>query len=662
MSRALLLVAVALVTLPGTAAAQMPNDMLYSDHVDRVRFHGIRREATLQGEQLVLSLDLFTYRNDSTNHVVVAIHANNGAGRDVPPAGGSAPLTRDQWTRREYVIVRSDLPQVRIWIRESGMDSIPVKSWTFEELRRMTPALPELKADVVGVVREASATNPRYRLRLKLTNTRGPAGVPFLITRAASLGSNDGGYAMTRLSGPDSIRVGGDAEFEYELREDPAYPRVLVRAPTGETIADWKVSDLVARAQDPFTPGDLASLAGRYRTWIGTLMTFHHADGLLYGSSQTVGARPQPAESIQLRPGPDGKLAGDMFGYVDGRRVLDAPMTFDAGSRSPLRGRYGDPRERRDYLACPVAENDYGPWDDPRIRIGLAFWARLDEVRVTPTQEGRYRALEVKLTVWSLAGAPQPALWAGTGTEPKQMMGQVAGFGGEPLGAARMPPCATTTMFFRTTGQLRDIDSVMLEGTLSGLRYTKPWDVAAEMAKIPVSSPPPPPPSPAPMPSPAPSAPAVPAGSPLANTGPSRPTAGGTAAAGSVPVGTEIYSNYGIWDFRIEELKPGPDGHWQALLWVRDAASYPVGMAPGQVTLVLIDEDGRMLRSDPLLYRASVTGPSTGLQLIPQTLWMEKGDEIRLRIVFHNSAGFEPTRFRIAGGGHDPLSRTFNFR
>lgn len=81
MSRALLPAAAALVLLPGTAAAQMLNDMLYSDHVDPVRFHGIRREARLQGEQLVLSLDLFTYRNESSNDVVVAIHANNGAGR-----------------------------------------------------------------------------------------------------------------------------------------------------------------------------------------------------------------------------------------------------------------------------------------------------------------------------------------------------------------------------------------------------------------------------------------------------------------------------------------------------------------------------------------------------------------------------------------------------
>lgn len=653
--------------LPVPAAAQRIGEELHGDHWDRVRFQGVRREATPEGERLVLSLDILTFRDDRANRIHVAQQSDRD-GRDVVPVQGQGRFADSSWTRRDYVLNPTPaFPHVRIWQRDgSSAGSLRIKSWSYDELARLAPPLPDPTVALVGTTRIAQAGGSGIRLKLRLGNPGGPAGIPVYVMRASRSG---GGYDLARVSGPTSLAVGATADFEYALTPDPAYPLVqVVRTATNKRLAEYEVADLESAALDPFVPGDLAALAGRYRTSVGTMMTFVYADGGLRGNSQTVGAKADLAETVELRMD-EGKLAGELHGYTGGRKVPIGPIRFDPGQRQPFVGRFADGRRAHAYTACPVAEDEIADWRDPRIRIGFGLWARLDEVRVSLSSSRQSRVVEAKLTVWSVSSGGSVLVWAGTGGEGRTMMGRTTGFGGEPGALPQLQPCQQTSMVFRTSGIDESYDSLMLEGTINGARFALPWDIRAELAKVsvppasplpdtaPAQSPPSPPP-----PAPIPAAPPASPGSPLGNTGPSRPTTGGTAVAGSVPVGTETYSNYGIWDFRIEELKPGPDGHWQAVLWVRDAASYPVGMAPGQVTLVLIDEDGRTLRSDPLLYRASVPGPITGLQVIPQTLWMEKGDEIRLRVVFDNSAGFQPVRFRIAGGGHDPLSRTFDFR
>jgi hypothetical protein len=129
-----------------------------------------------------------------------------------------------------------------------------------------------------------------------------------------------------------------------------------------------------------------------------------------------------------------------------------------------------------------------------------------------------------------------------------------------------------------------------------------------------------------------------------------------------VPPATRFYSNYGIWDFRIEALAPGADGDWQAVIRVRDAATWRVGLAGGGVLLTLFDEDGRSVGNDSVIFRAAITGTRAQLEAIPQTMWMEKGDEIRVRLVIPRSRDFKPVRLRLGSGDRQTLTRTFPMR
>ena len=121
------------------------------------------------------------------------------------------------------------------------------------------------------------------------------------------------------------------------------------------------------------------------------------------------------------------------------------------------------------------------------------------------------------------------------------------------------------------------------------------------------------------------------------------------------------YSNYGIWDFRIESIERDEQGLWQAVVWVRDAATRRVGLAEEGVMITMFDSDGRSIATYGTLFRASVTGSLQELETIPQTMWMEKGDEIRVRLVFPRSAGFDPVRLRLWSNDRETFSRTFPF-
>lgn len=134
---------------------------------------------------------------------------------------------------------------------------------------------------------------------------------------------------------------------------------------------------------------------------------------------------------------------------------------------------------------------------------------------------------------------------------------------------------------------------------------------------------------------------------------------GAITAHERTPARLEEYASYGIWDMKVEELAPGPDGHWQAVVWVRDAAIYPVGLTDDGVMITLFDADGRGVQSIPTLFRASVAGSRRELEPIPDTMWLEKGDEVRVRLFIRNSIGFKPVRVRVGSNDRQTLSRTF---
>ncbi|MDO9338754.1 MAG: hypothetical protein Q7T61_20370 [Caulobacter sp.] len=308
---------------------------------------------------------------------------------------------------------------------------------------------------------------------------------------------------------------------------------------------------------------------------------------------------------------------------------------------------------------CPIPESEPGNWSDLQLRAGSSSWARLEGVTATRLADGRIR-VEARVAAWNVSSMQTSfELGVGKGYELKAWMRR------DDPGAAPddhdLLTCQAKRLTMVSEGAFDDATTLLLRGGLNDRSYAEPWDISAVIAAARASAPPP-----APAPTPDPPAgdeadippPAIPAPPASPGTGgPSLPSQEGSGAG--VPAALRSWSNYGIWDFRVEELKPGPDGDWQAVVRVRDAAIYRVGLSTDGVKLWLFDEDGRSVENNDVLYRASVSGSANQLEGIPQTMWMEKGDEVRVRLLIHGSKGFKPVRLRLGSGDRETLSRTW---
>lgn len=122
--------------------------------------------------------------------------------------------------------------------------------------------------------------------------------------------------------------------------------------------------------------------------------------------------------------------------------------------------------------------------------------------------------------------------------------------------------------------------------------------------------------------------------------------------------GASGFQTYGAWEFKLDELKVGPDEQWQAVIGVRNAAGHRQGLVASEIKVFLITEDGETLANWGELYKASVEGSSSGLETLP-TLWLEDGDEARIRIRFADSRNVRPVKIRLQSTGATAQIRTF---
>ena len=130
-----------------------------------------------------------------------------------------------------------------------------------------------------------------------------------------------------------------------------------------------------------------------------------------------------------------------------------------------------------------------------------------------------------------------------------------------------------------------------------------------------------------------------------------------------MPAGAGTWQQYGPnWSFKVDELAQGPDGHWQAVVSARSENRVRVGFHPSEIQAYLIDADGAALRDDGNFYKASAQGHASGLPFVDGRLWMQQSDVVRVRLVFKNSAGVQPVRFRLGSTHGDAVLRTFDMR
>jgi hypothetical protein len=457
----------------------------------------------------------------------------------------------------------------------------------------------------------------------------------------------DGRNASYEILQPDRY-----LRLTMEIPDDPAKPifalRTIDTANYGYELYRRPVAELKRSAQVVIDGARLPTLAGKYRTSWGVLLNLESFPDRLAGNAFSVGPGPQAFTHYFTLTEP---RPHDVEGTVDlvsgAKKTAWASIDLGATGRRPLRGELhtADGVGHDPFTACPVEDADQGPWNDPMLRVGRSHWARLESAKTSKAANGMTQ-LEARVKVWNVSGTEAMfSLNLSKGVEVQSAL-QVRDDSGRVTWRNEVGPCATRTITFVATGDFAQADSLIFRGGVGDRTFSEPWNIAAELARNPSTY------DDSPQPAPAPTPPTSPG-----TGGASRPTTEGSGDG--VPAALRTYSNYGIWDFRLEELKPGPDGDWQAVVRVRDAASYRVGLSTGGVLIWLFDEDGRSVASNEVNYRASVTGGASQLEAIPQTMWMEKGDEIRVRLLIRHSKGFKPVRLRLGSGDRETLSRTW---
>jgi hypothetical protein len=211
---------------------------------------------------------------------------------------------------------------------------------------------------------------------------------------------------------------------------------------------------------------------------------------------------------------------------------------------------------------------------------------------------------------------------------------------GATLGHRKMETCGTVQLHFtwqdlpvesqrfllRTKyDELAEFDlDLPFEGGVAPAPAPEP---APQPAPAPTPTPaPPPPPAPAPVPAPAPAPVPVP--------------------GSGVPTGASSFSNYGPWQYKVDELVRGPDGHFQLVFSVRNASRQRLPFSITDFDATLIDADGRGIRRLGNLHAASVTGPASSLERIGMS-YLEPGDTMRGRVLFPGTKEFQPIQLRI---------------
>jgi len=500
---------------------------------------------------------------------------------------------------------------------------------------------------VVEVRNKGGEVPAPQAISVRITNGREAQGQALPLLHPETLAQLPANHGMP--TGPNLYAVelpqprDGLTRVQIHLRDSTS---------TRTMVWDGQLAHLLSQATEEISPEEFREFAGRYRTSEGTMLELVEDRGHLRGGSSTVGPNPQYSWSWDIEMSAPGQLAAKMLEPGGQRR------TVGGGPLYPLRlkrltGKITAATEPlHDFMACPIGEDERG-WNDSQLRAGRYWWARLEKVAAKPsTTRVGYVQLDATLRVWNLAARTNYfGLSRAWGVNPNGAM--IPTEAGAPARSPPVPSCASTTMTFTSQLAADDkTDGLLFEGGIGQENpFTTPWDVSAlvkaardQMADTDQG---------------ADAATGVGSDTPTGPRGGAPPSPVIKASSGARPAAFDQYSNYGIWDFKIEDLAPGPDGNWQAVVRVRDAATWRVGLSEEGVLLTLFDEDGRSVGSNGVLYRASVPGTHAQLEAIPQIMWMEKGDEIRVRLFVPDSVRFKPVRIRLGSGDRETFTRTF---
>ncbi len=129
-----------------------------------------------------------------------------------------------------------------------------------------------------------------------------------------------------------------------------------------------------------------------------------------------------------------------------------------------------------------------------------------------------------------------------------------------------------------------------------------------------------------------------------------------------MPAGAASFQTYGPWQFKFDELKRGPDGHYQAVFTVRNASQQRQGFTITDIEAFLIGEDGRTVRRLGNVYQLSPEGSAEEIVRNPSPNYLEPGDQMRARMIFPGTKDFQPVQFRVKEPVSSQTTNTYPMR
>ncbi|MGR4866715.1 hypothetical protein [Caulobacter sp. LARHSG274] len=439
-----------------------------------------------------------------------------------------------------------------------------------------------------------------------------------------------GYYNLTRLRQESldyTIPAHTVEQVQFEVDDDDRFQAVEVRASgSGPAVLRWTRNNLALNAISSGDLKEIAKFAGAYRTSLGGVVGVTWSGTRFVGVTQARG--PRGGESFELVPTNFGEQTGDWRVKSKTGEVLETHRAKTSLSFFTPRGINADfADDAPTWLACRiqagVSDGDFHYGNGP-------YWIALEQ------QARRGAGLEVILKVQRFGFANPLSAPFDVYLEGQKLPGVKTALQPD----SDVGPCQVG----RVKVVFSDVHAAKSLIVATGGLQVATWALPpADQTPTPGPAPTPPPsPGPAPAPSPAP----FPA----------------PQSQGDVPVGAGTFQTYGIWAFKVDELGRGPDGQWQAVVTVRNAANSRFGMVASEIKVFLINADGQSLVNWGDLYKASVIGPASALEKLSGVQWMEPGDQIRLRLRWDGSRTFKPTRLRLQSTGASATSRTFDLR
>ena len=116
---------------------------------------------------------------------------------------------------------------------------------------------------------------------------------------------------------------------------------------------------------------------------------------------------------------------------------------------------------------------------------------------------------------------------------------------------------------------------------------------------------------------------------------------------GMEKVSNSQFEKFDIFSIRLEEFGTGMDGHYQAVLTIRNDSDKKANLTASSFDLNMVSAGNEPRRNEGSLYEGSAAGPITALIRHKDTIWLEPRDQARVRVAWPRSAGFAPTKLRL---------------